>query len=158
MEFYTSDVTRIAGVKRNTLQQWLDRHFIKPSIQEAEGSGSRNIFSEEDLHKIIVFKKLIEAGLARKVAAKCINADKFEKVIQKGYDDFIHTAPAEKPVLFIAFMFPEAGQQGTCTAQLVGPEDFMDLDNDFIGVHYAFFLSLTEVIEEVLSRKEAIKE
>ena len=119
----------------------MDRHFIKPSIQEAEGSGSRNIFSEVDLHKIILFKKLIEAGLARKVAAECINADRFERVIRKGRSSFTRlVSSTERENLFVAFFFPKADQQGSCTAQLVAFEDFLDLDDDFVGVHCAFFL------------------
>jgi DNA-binding transcriptional MerR regulator len=158
MEFYTSDVTRITGVKRNTLQQWMDRHFIKPSIQEAEGSGSRNIFSEVDIHKIILFKKLIEAGLARKVASQCINADRFEKVIRKGRSAFISLAsPDKKDNIFVAFFFPKADQQGSCTAELVEPEDFLDLDDDFVGVHCAFFFNFSDVIREVDSRRQKVE-
>jgi len=157
IEFYTSDVTRITGIKRNTLQQWMDRRFIKPSIQEAAGSGSRNIFSEVDLHKIIVFKKLIEAGLARKVAAKCINAYNFERVIQKGHSSFTSLwSSTERESLFVAFLFPKEDQEGPCTAQLVALNDFLDLEDDFVGVHCAFFLNLSDVIKEVDSKKQKV--
>ena len=159
MDFYTSKVTRIASVKRNTLQQWMDRRFIKPSIQEAAGSGSRNIFSEVDLHKIIIFRKLIEAGLARKVAAKCINADRLEKVIRKGRSSFRGlVVPTERDNLFVAFFFLKADQEGSCIAELVALEDFLDLDNDFVGVHCAFFLNLSDVIREVDTKKQKVGE
>jgi len=158
MRFFTSDVVRITNTKRNSLQAWLDRGFIKPSIQEAKGSGSRNVFSEIDLNKIILFKRLLEAGLARKVAANCINADNLERVIQEGNSSFTSLySSTERESLFVAFLFPKADQEGSCTAQLVALEDFLDLEDDFVGVHCAFFLNLSDVIEEVRSKTQKVE-
>ncbi len=69
MEFLASDIQAINGVKRNRLQAWLERGFLAPSIQVAEGHGSRNIWSLEDLYKISIFKKVTESGMSREIAA-----------------------------------------------------------------------------------------
>lgn len=69
MEFLASDIRAITGVKRNRLQAWLERSFLVPSIQRAEGHGSRNIWSLEDLYRIAIFKKVTERGLSREIAA-----------------------------------------------------------------------------------------
>ena len=73
MEFYASDVTQITGVKRTRLQQWLERDFVSPSINVANGHGSRNVYSRGDLYTIAIFKKVSEMGLARKVVADMIS-------------------------------------------------------------------------------------
>ena len=70
-QFYTSDVTRITGVKRNRLQVWLDKGWIIPSIQKAQGQGTRNIFSLHDLYIIALFRKLVEIGVPRKFVGMC---------------------------------------------------------------------------------------
>jgi DNA-binding transcriptional MerR regulator len=70
-QFLTSDVTRITGVKRNRLQVWLDKGWITPSIQKAQGQGTRNIFSLHDLYVIALFKKLVEIGVPRKFVGIC---------------------------------------------------------------------------------------
>jgi DNA-binding transcriptional MerR regulator len=73
-QFYTSDVTRITGVKRNRLQVWLDRGWIIPSIKKAQGQGSRNIFGLHDLYVIALFKKLVGIGVPRKFVGMCTQA------------------------------------------------------------------------------------
>jgi hypothetical protein len=72
--FEASDITEITGVKRPRLQQWLERGFIHPSIQKAEGHGSRNVYNRYDLYRIGIFKKLVESGLSRKLVASYLNA------------------------------------------------------------------------------------
>ncbi len=74
MEFLAGDIERITGVKRNRLQQWLERGFIAPSIQMASGHGTRNIWSRNDLYTIALFKKITESGLSRKVVSDFLSA------------------------------------------------------------------------------------
>ena len=69
MEFQSRDVERITGVKNKRLWAWIDRGFIVPSIQQAEGPGTRNIWSRNDLYSIAIFKKLSESGWAKKLIA-----------------------------------------------------------------------------------------
>lgn len=73
MSFHASDITKIAGVKRTRLQQWLERGYIVPSIRVAEGSGDRNIYSYVDLYNIAIFKKVSEMGFSRKVVADMLS-------------------------------------------------------------------------------------
>ena len=74
MEFLAADIEKITGVKRNRLQQWLERGYITPSIQVASGQGTRNIWSRNDLYTIALFKKIIESGLSRKVVSDFLSA------------------------------------------------------------------------------------
>lgn len=74
MEFLAADIEKITGVKRNRLQQWLEREYITPSIQVASGHGTRNIWSRNDLYTIALFKKITESGLSRKVVSDFLSA------------------------------------------------------------------------------------
>lgn len=88
MGYSASDVTRITGVKRTRLQQWLERSFIVPSIQEASGPGTRNIYNRMDIYNIALFKKITESGWPRKMAADFICAGAFySDAISKEYMD-----------------------------------------------------------------------
>ena len=69
MEFFAGDVEKICGVKRNRLQVWMEKGWIIPSIKRADGHGTRNIFNLINLFQISLFKKAVENGISRKVAA-----------------------------------------------------------------------------------------
>jgi len=66
-QFFSKDMTRITGVKLNRLQPWMERGFVTPSIEQAAGSGTRNIFSRFDLYRIRIFRDVVEMGLPRKL-------------------------------------------------------------------------------------------
>jgi hypothetical protein len=76
-EFLAADIERITGVKRNRLQQWIEYGFITPSIQEASGSGSRNVWSRADLYSIAIFKKVTESGLSRDIVSDLLTIGVF---------------------------------------------------------------------------------
>ena len=74
MEHFTAkDVTAVTGVKRTRLQQWLEQGWITPSIQQADGHGTRNVYSRNDLYAIAFFRRVVESGLPRKVVADIIS-------------------------------------------------------------------------------------
>ena len=78
-EFTTFQVAKILGVSRSSVQQWLDSGFIEPSILAAEGRGTKNLFSREDLYRIAMFRALSRAGVAQKKAGKLRNEFDFDK-------------------------------------------------------------------------------
>lgn len=69
-QFSTFDIAKILGIKRSSLQQWIDYGFIEPSIATAEGRGTKNLFSAEDVFRIAVFRELYSAGLSQKYAGR----------------------------------------------------------------------------------------
>ena len=68
MYFIASEIEKITDVKGTRLKEWP----IQPSITEAKGHGTLNIYSREDVYKIATFKALIESGLSRKLAGSFI--------------------------------------------------------------------------------------
>ena len=73
--FHAKHVVKITGVKINRLQPWLKEGYIKPSIEIADGHGSRNVYGMEDLYKIVIFSELIKSGISRTHAAAIIKTD-----------------------------------------------------------------------------------
>jgi len=64
-KFYSSiEVYKIIGITYKQLDYYDRTDFIKPSINEARGYGSRRMYSFSDLMKLKVIKKLMEAGIS----------------------------------------------------------------------------------------------
>jgi len=70
MQFTTFQITKKLKINRNTLQQWLDRGLIHPSIQKASGQGTKNIFSLNDVYQIGLFQKFCHLGFTQKIAGE----------------------------------------------------------------------------------------
>ncbi len=71
MATYTmKDITSKLGIKRTALQQWMERGFISPSIQVAEGHGTKNLWNWEDLLKLAIFQEMIKHHFQREDAAE----------------------------------------------------------------------------------------
>ena len=63
--FYSSKhVCKIIDLTYRQLDYYDRTHFVKPSISNAEGYGSRRMYSFDDLLKLKVIKKLLEAGVS----------------------------------------------------------------------------------------------
>ncbi len=104
-EFTTFDIARILNLNRNSLQTWLDGHFIKPSIQQASRQGTKNIFSREDLYQIQLFMDLLNAGFSREFARKIVSIS-FENVgPEKRYGIIMIEKPIQGKELMIGFSF-----------------------------------------------------
>jgi DNA-binding transcriptional MerR regulator len=63
--FYSSKhVCKIIDLTYRQLDYYDRTHFVKPSINNAEGYGSRRMYSFDDLLKLKIIKKLLEAGVS----------------------------------------------------------------------------------------------
>ena len=65
LEFSTLDVCRIFNIPLRRLREWLERDYIKPSIEKARGRGTKTLFSHEDLEVIGIFVNLVDSGVER---------------------------------------------------------------------------------------------
>lgn len=64
-KFYSSkQVCKIIGLTYRQLDYYDRTDFVKPSISNAEGYGSRRMYGFDDLLKLKVIKKLLEAGVS----------------------------------------------------------------------------------------------
>jgi len=64
-KFYSSrQVCKIIGLTYRQLDYYDRTDFVKPSINNAEGYGSRRMYSFDDLLKLKVIRKLLDAGVS----------------------------------------------------------------------------------------------
>jgi DNA-binding transcriptional MerR regulator len=69
-EFSTLDIVKLLDIPRERLRVWIDKGYIKPSLQTAEKQGEKHLFSVVDLYTIEIFKYLIERGYNRERASE----------------------------------------------------------------------------------------
>jgi hypothetical protein len=97
-EFTTFDIINNLGIDRGRLREWMNEGFVVPSVQKAEGVGTKALFDRVDIYALVVFKHLIEHHrVSRKEAAQILKG--WHKVVRsfknaltlKEFDEFIST-------------------------------------------------------------------
>lgn len=63
---------RISGLSYRQLDYWDRTHFIKPSLQEAKGTGSARLYAFVDLIQLRVAGMLREKGISPQKIRKCL--------------------------------------------------------------------------------------
>ncbi|MFP5330953.1 MAG: MerR family transcriptional regulator [Acidimicrobiia bacterium] len=59
-------VCRLVGITYRQLDYWARTDLLRPSAQEANGSGSQRLYSFSDLVQLKVIKRLLDAGMSLK--------------------------------------------------------------------------------------------
>lgn len=72
--FRVPEVTRIAGISYRQLDYWARTGLVRPSIQEASGSGTQRLYSFRDLATLRIIKKLLDTGVSLQQVRKAITA------------------------------------------------------------------------------------
>lgn len=67
--YTTFEISKQLKINRSNLQQYIDRGFIVPSIV-ADGRGTKNLFSKEDVIHLYFFLTLHKVGLTQKEASR----------------------------------------------------------------------------------------
>jgi DNA-binding transcriptional MerR regulator len=139
MEFLASDVEKICGVKRNRLQVWMEREWIVPSGEKADGHGTRNKFSEADLYEILMFKELVESGLSRAAVAelKIPVSDLVKGYLKtiKKLEKHNNLLTSNNPIDYFFFFFRKRNKVVKVSASIPTPS-FLGADN-VIGINFA---------------------
>lgn len=68
--FTTFDIIDKFELNRERLRDWINRGFVKPSVQVSCGPGTKNLFSRFDLYGIKLFIHLLTRGFSRDYASK----------------------------------------------------------------------------------------
>jgi DNA-binding transcriptional MerR regulator len=126
MELRAKQITEICGISQKLLSAWIDRGFVRPGVR-AKGSGTRHIFAETDALRIMLFKRLGEAGFPRdKAAGVAFKADKDPgiQMLFTAYRDFqrydegrrkaktLLSRPARPAPVFLALVQHDEGSVG----------------------------------------------
>lgn len=59
-------VCRLVGITYRQLDYWARTDLLRPSLQEAHGSGSQRLYSFADIVQLKVVKRLLDAGMSLK--------------------------------------------------------------------------------------------
>lgn len=59
-------VCRLVGITYRQMDYWARTDLLKPSLQDAQGSGSQRLYSFIDIVQLKVIKRLLDAGMSLK--------------------------------------------------------------------------------------------
>ena len=62
--FRGPQVCKIVGISYRQLDYWARTELVTPSLQPAQGSGSQRLYAFEDLVRLKLIKKLLDAGVS----------------------------------------------------------------------------------------------
>lgn len=71
--YTTAEIARITGFSMRQLDYWARQILIKPSIQQAHGSGTRRLYSLDDLLQLRFIHKLKSQGCSMQKIRMAIN-------------------------------------------------------------------------------------
>ncbi|MGH2635143.1 MAG: MerR family transcriptional regulator [Actinomycetota bacterium] len=57
------EVTKIVGISYRQLDYWARTGLVRPSVQDAQGSGTQRLYSFQDLAMLKVIKRLLDSGV-----------------------------------------------------------------------------------------------
>ena len=65
---------KVAGITYRQLDYWARQNYVRPSLEDAKGSGSQRMYSFQDLLKLKVMKRLLDQGLSLQKTRGAIKA------------------------------------------------------------------------------------
>lgn len=66
------DVCRIVGISYRQLDYWARTGLVKPSVKDAQGSGTQRLYSFQDLALLRIIKKLLDTGVTLQQVRKAM--------------------------------------------------------------------------------------
>jgi DNA-binding transcriptional MerR regulator len=57
------EVTRIVGISYRQLDYWARTGLVRPSVQDAQGSGTQRLYSFQDLALLRLIKRMLDSGV-----------------------------------------------------------------------------------------------
>jgi DNA-binding transcriptional MerR regulator len=67
-------VCKIVGITYRQLDYWARTDLVRPSVMDANGSGTQRLYSYRDLVELKVIKQMLDAGLALQSARKAVES------------------------------------------------------------------------------------
>jgi DNA-binding transcriptional MerR regulator len=76
--FRGPQVCKLIGITYRQLDYWARTGLVRPSVADAQGSGSRRLYSYRDVLELKVIKQLLDAGVSlqsARRAVECLRGD-----------------------------------------------------------------------------------
>ena len=85
--YTTFQIIKTLEIPRERLKDWMEKGFVKPSIQQARGKGTKALFSLLDVYSLALFKHLIEECHFSRDAASQFSALWLEYIYNFPYEE-----------------------------------------------------------------------
>ncbi len=66
------EVVKIVGISYRQLDYWARTGLVRPSVKDAQGSGTQRLYSFRDLALLKIIKKLLDTGVSLQQVRKAI--------------------------------------------------------------------------------------
>ena len=76
-DFTTAEVLKVTKIKKERLEVWIEKNFVRLPLAGGRGPGTRRRWSRSDIYGIELFKRLLGLGFSRD------SADAFLKSLQR---------------------------------------------------------------------------
>jgi DNA-binding transcriptional MerR regulator len=67
-------VCKIVGITYRQLDYWARTGLVRPSVMDANGSGTQRLYSFRDLLELKVIKQMLDAGISLQSARKAVES------------------------------------------------------------------------------------
>ncbi len=67
------EVCRIVGISYRQLDYWARTGLVRPSVKDAQGSGTQRLYSFQDLALLKIIKKLLDTGVTLQQVRKAMD-------------------------------------------------------------------------------------
>ena len=72
--FRGPQVCKIVGITYRQLDYWARTDLVRPSVMDANGSGTQRLYSFRDLIELKVIKQMLDAGISLQSARKAVES------------------------------------------------------------------------------------
>src|SRR5882762_3770243 len=72
--FRGPQVCKIVGITYRQLDYWARTGLVRPSVMDANGSGTQRLYSYRDLVELKVIKQMLDAGISLQSARKAVES------------------------------------------------------------------------------------
>jgi len=66
------EVCRIVGISYRQLDYWARTGLVRPSVKDAQGSGTQRLYSFQDIAVLRIIKKLLDTGVSLRQVRKAM--------------------------------------------------------------------------------------
>src|SRR3972149_166731 len=125
------EVTKIVGITYRQLDYWARTGLVRPSVKDAQGSGSQRLYSFQDLAVLKLIKRMLDSG---------VNLQQIRRAMATLKD-------LKEPALGTTLV-----SDGNCIYQVESPEAVVDLLASGQGVFAIAFAKVGTELEGPLAK------
>ena len=81
------DVCKVIGISYRQLDYWARTGLVRPSIKDAQGSGTQRQYSFQDLVVLKVIKSLLDTGVSLQRVRKAVGQGVFAIAVDRVWTD-----------------------------------------------------------------------